>query len=76
LLYKVPDQSTTDDPMVEKRTIQEFIKNLNSQSRNILHTFHIKSYSGMESLPFSLDHAAWQETLSEPYCDQDDIAKQ
>jgi hypothetical protein len=52
LLNKVPDQSTTDNPMVEKRTIREFIENLNSQSRNILCTFHIKSYSGMESLPF------------------------
>jgi hypothetical protein len=62
--------------MVKKQTIQEFIENLNSQSRNILCTFRIKSYSGMESLPFSSDHAAWQETLSDPYCNQDDIAKQ
>jgi hypothetical protein len=67
LLNKVPDQSTTDNPMVEKQTIQKFIENLKSQSRNILGTFHIKSYLGMESLPFLSDHAAWQEMLSEPY---------
>jgi hypothetical protein len=30
----------------------------------------------MESLPFLSDHAAWRETLSELYCDQDDVAKQ
>jgi hypothetical protein len=62
--------------MVEKQTIQKFIENLKSQSRNILGTFHIKSYLGMESLPFLSDHAAWQEMLSEPYWDQDDVAKQ
>lgn len=35
----------------------------------------MKSYSGIESSHFSSDHAAWRETLSEPYCDQDDIAQ-
>ena len=38
----------------------------------------MKSYSGMESSAFSSKHVAWRasETLSEPYCDQDDIANQ
>jgi hypothetical protein len=30
----------------------------------------------MESSPFLSDHAAWRETLLDPYFDQDDVAKQ
>lgn len=36
----------------------------------------MKSYSGMELSSFSSDHAAWRETLSDPFCDQDDSTKQ
>lgn len=60
---------------MEKRAIKEFIENLTSPTKNILRTFRMKSYSGVESSPFSSDHAAWRETLSEPYCDQDDITQ-
>lgn len=62
--------------MLIKRTVKEFIENLSSQSKNILRTFRMKSYSGIELSSFSSDHAAWRETLSEPYCDQDDVASQ
>ena len=62
--------------MLEKCAIKEFIKNLSSQSKNIPHTFHMKSYAGMELFSFMSDHAAWHEMSSEPYCDQDDVAKQ
>jgi hypothetical protein len=61
--------------VVQKRILQEFIENLQNPDKNILRTFRMKSYSGMESLPFSSDHAAWRETLSEPFCDQDDSAE-
>ena len=29
----------------------------------------MKSYSGAESLPFTSEHAAWRDTVSDPYCD-------
>ena len=29
----------------------------------------MKSYSGAESLPFTSEHAAWHDTVSDPYCD-------
>lgn len=62
--------------MVQKRILHEFLENLQSSDKNILRTFRMKSYSGMESSSFSSDHAAWRETLSEPFCDQDDNAEQ
>jgi hypothetical protein len=40
-----------------------------------LHIPH-KIILGHGVITFSSDHAAWRETLSEPYCDQDDVAKQ
>ena len=62
--------------MLEKCAIKGFIKNLSSQSKNILCTFCMKPYAGMELFSFTSDHAAWHETLLEPYCNQDDVAKQ
>ena len=62
--------------MLEKHAIKEFIKNLSSQSKDILHTFCMKSYSGMELFSFMPNHAAWCETSLEPYCNQDDVVKQ
>ena len=62
--------------MLEKCAVKEFIENLSSQSKNILCTFCMKSYAGMELFSFTSNHAAWHEMLSEPYCNQDDVAKQ
>lgn len=31
----------------------------------------MKSYSGVESSLFSSNHAAWRDTISDPYCDYD-----
>jgi hypothetical protein len=36
----------------------------------------MKSCSGVESSLFSSDHAAWRDTLTEPYCVADDVSKQ
>jgi hypothetical protein len=75
LLINVLDQSTCDDSVVQKRVLQEFIENLQSRTKNILRTFRMKSYSGMESSSFSSDHVAWRETLYDPFCDEDDSTK-
>jgi hypothetical protein len=36
----------------------------------------MKSYAGIESSLFSSDHAAWRDTQFDPYCIDDDAAKQ
>jgi hypothetical protein len=33
----------------------------------------MKSYSGAESFPFASDHAAWRDTVSDPYCDGESL---
>ena len=37
---------------------------------------HIKSYSGIELSFFPSDHAVWCDTQFDPYCINDDLAKQ
>lgn len=69
------DHSTVDYPMTEERTVKDFIENLDHQNRHILRIVRMRSYTGVEPSLFSSDHTAWRETMSEPYCDQDDLAK-
>ena len=35
----------------------------------MLQVLQMKSYSGAEPLPFTSEHAAWRDTISDPYCD-------
>lgn len=62
--------------MSEKRTVKDFIDNLDRKQRHILRIVGMRSYTGVEPSLFSSDHTAWRETMSEPYCDQDDPSKQ
>ena len=72
LSNKFLDQSTGERSNIEERTIKNLIENLERSKRSIFRTVRMGSYAGMEPSPFSSDHWAWRETLSEPYCDHDD----
>jgi hypothetical protein len=57
---------------LEARLFKKFVDNLESPSPNVLRIARMRSSSGMEPLPFSADHAAWRDTLRDPYCIKDD----
>jgi len=57
------------------RLLKQFIENLESPNPNILRVIQMRSSAGIESSLFSSDHAAWRDTLLEPYCAHDDIQK-
>jgi hypothetical protein len=75
-MNKPSDQSTSSKtPIVKMRFFKQFIENLESPDPNILRIIQMRSDAGIESSLFSSDHAAWRDTLLEPYCVHDDIKK-
>lgn len=59
------DQSSTATPQLEKRSLNQFIKNINCEQPNILRIVRMISYAGFESTNFSTDHAAWRDTTTD-----------
>lgn len=68
------DQSTVASPQLEKRSLKQFIDNLNAENPNILRIVRMKSYSGFDLTEFSSDHAAWRGTMSDPSSVMDDMS--
>jgi hypothetical protein len=61
---------------LKEGVLKQFIENLELEKPNILRIVRMKSYSGIETLSFSSDHAAWRDTSSDPYCAYDDSSQQ
>lgn len=62
------DQSVSETPQVKDGILKQFVDNLELDIPNTLRIIRMKSYLGAESLPFASDHAAWRDTVSDPYC--------
>src|ERR1700734_1874338 len=56
------DQTAEETPELKEGILKQFIENLELENPNILRIVHMKSYSGIETLLFSSDHAAWRDT--------------
>jgi hypothetical protein len=67
-LTNLLDQSVSETPQVKDGVLKQFVDNLELDVPNTLRIIRMKSYLGAESLPFSSDHAAWRDTVSDPYC--------
>jgi len=61
--------------VIKKHLLKQFIENIESVNPNILRVIQMRSGAGIEPSLFSSDHAAWRDTLLEPYCAFDDIKK-
>ena len=68
MLINLLDQSTSDAPQLKDGILKQFVDNLELNSPNTLRIIRMKSYLGVESSLFSTDHAAWHDTISDPYC--------
>lgn len=73
---KWEDQSTIGTSKLEKRSLQQFIDNLEEENGNVLRIVRMKSDRGFELNPFSSDYAAWRNTLQDPSSVLDDTSKQ
>jgi hypothetical protein len=60
-------------PYSTEGILKQFVDNLELSNPNTLRIIRMRSYSGAESLPFSSDHVAWRETISNPYCNYDSL---
>jgi hypothetical protein len=58
---------------VKDGILKQFVENLELDNPNILRIIRMKSYSGAESLPFTSDHVAWRDTVSDPYCNYESL---
>jgi hypothetical protein len=70
-LTNLLDQSVSEIPQVKEGTLKQFVDNLELDVPNTLRIIRMKSYLGAESLPFSSDHAAWRDTVTDPYCNHE-----
>lgn len=61
---------------LEKRSLKQFVKNLEVDNKNILQIFCMKLYSGFKSNHFLSDHVAWLDTPQDASVSQEDILKQ
>jgi len=62
------DQSVSETPEVKDGILKQFVDNLELEVHNTLRILRMKSYFEAESLPFASDHAAWRDTVRDPYC--------
>jgi len=60
-------------PCTSEGILKQFVDNLELSNPNTLRIIRMRSYTGAESLPFSSDHVAWRETISNPYCNYDSL---
>jgi hypothetical protein len=70
-LINLQDQSSSDTPQLKEGILRHFVDNLELENPNTLRVVRMRTYSGAESFPFSSDHAAWRDTVSDPYCVHD-----
>jgi hypothetical protein len=70
-LTNLLDQSASEIPQIKEGTLKQFVDNLELDAPNTLRIIRMKSYLGAESLPFSSDHTAWRDTVTDPYCNHE-----
>lgn len=68
MIIIITDQSFSDMSRSQTGILKQFVDNLELDRPNTLRIIRMKSYSGAESFPFASDHAAWRDTMSDPYC--------
>ena len=75
-LFHLADQSTAAKSTLEKRSVKQFIDNLEGDKPNILRIVRMTMPSGFESTLFSTDYAAWLDMLEDRGSTHEDTSKE